>query len=79
MWGGSKMTEKRYNTVEVETTLNKYHNDYRATVGSLKKALENFDDNLHIGVLFDSEMAYTDIIELFEVDKKKNLVIINCE
>ena len=36
-----------------------FENDYKATVGSLKKALENFDDDLPIGVLYDTEMAYS--------------------
>ncbi len=39
--------------------------DYRATVGALKKALENFDDDLPIGILYDSEFAYCDIYEIF--------------
>lgn len=38
--------------------------DYRATVGSLKKALENFDDDLPIGVLFDGGVAYCDIYSI---------------
>jgi len=42
-----------------------FENDYRATVGALKKALENFDDDLPIGVLYDTEMAYSDLYEVF--------------
>lgn len=42
--------------------------DYRATVGSLKKALENFDDDLPIGVLYDTEFAYCDIHEIMLED-----------
>ena len=38
--------------------------DYRATVGSLKKALEGLDDDLPIGILYDTEMAYCDICEI---------------
>ena len=38
--------------------------DYRATVGSLKKALEQFDDDLPIGVLYDTGYAYCDIDEI---------------
>jgi len=38
--------------------------DYRATVGSLKKALEYFDDGLPIGLLYDGECAYCDIHEI---------------
>ena len=39
--------------------------DYRATVGSLKEALNNFDDDLPIGILYDTEFAYCDINEIF--------------
>lgn len=39
--------------------------DYRATVGSLKEALENFNDDLPIGISYDSEFAYCDITEIF--------------
>lgn len=39
--------------------------DYRATVGSLKEVLENFDDDLPIGVLYDGELAYCDIYQIF--------------
>ena len=42
-----------------------FKRDYRATVGSLKEALENFDDDLPIGILYDSEFAYCDINEIF--------------
>ena len=45
-----------------------FENDYRATVGSLKKALENFDDDLPIGVLYDTEMAYSDLHYVFVGD-----------
>ena len=45
-----------------------FENDYRATVGSLKKALENFDDDLPVGVLYDTEMAYSDLYEIFVGD-----------
>lgn len=38
--------------------------DYRATVGTLKEALEGLDDDLPIGVLYDTEFAYCDINEV---------------
>lgn len=55
-------------TVEIEHTDFKnqfgFKKDYRATVGSLKKALEEFDDDLPIGVLYDTGYAYCDIYEI---------------
>ena len=45
-----------------------FKNDYRATIGSLKKALEKFDDDLPVGVLYDTEMAYCDLYEIFVGD-----------
>ncbi|MBP5423005.1 MAG: hypothetical protein J6Y78_11245 [Paludibacteraceae bacterium] len=60
------MSEKRFK-LQQKNFKNKFglENDYRATVGSLKKALENFDDDLPIGVLYDSEMAYCDLHYVF--------------
>ena len=60
------MTEKRFK-INKKNFKNKFgfENDYRATVGSLKKILECFDDDLPIGVLYDSEMAYCDLHEVF--------------
>lgn len=60
------MTEKRI-WIEHKDFKNQFglEKDYRATVGALKKALENFDDDLPIGVLYDSEFAYCDINEIF--------------
>lgn len=60
------MSEKRFD-IKQKNFKNKFgfDNDYRATVGSLKKALENFDDDLPIGVLYDSEMAYSDLYYIF--------------
>ena len=60
------MSEKRI-TIEQTDFKDKFgfKEDYRATVGSLKKALDNFDDDLPIGVLYDSEFAYCDITEIF--------------
>lgn len=59
------MTEKR---IRVKQTDFKdkfgFERDFRATVGSLKKALEEFDDDLPIGILYDSEFAYCDIHEI---------------
>ena len=40
------------------------YGDYRATVGSLKKALECFDDDLPIGVNYDDGYGYCDINEI---------------
>lgn len=52
-----------------------FENDYRATVGSLKKVLENFDDDLPIGVLYDTEMGYSDLHYVFlDDDGLVNLV-----
>ena len=73
------MTEKRYNEIDVEQSLNRWHNDYRATVGSLKKALEDFDDDLSIGVRFDDGYGYAEINQIFELDKKYGLVILDCD
>ena len=60
------MTKKRFK-IKQKSFKNKcgLKNDYRATVGSLKKVLEFFDDDLPIGVLYDSEMAYCDLHEVF--------------
>ena len=60
------MTEKRFR-IKQKDFKNKFgfEDDYRATVGSLKKILEFFDDDLPIGVLYDSEMAYCDLHEVF--------------
>lgn len=64
-----KMSEKRFH-IKQKNFNNKFgfDEDYRATVGSLKKALENFDDDLPIGVLYDSEMAYSDLHYVFVGD-----------
>ena len=60
------MSEKR---IDIKKTNFKdkfgFKDDYRATVGSLKKALECFDDDLPIGVLYDSEFAYCDLHQIF--------------
>lgn len=60
------MSEKRFD-IKQKNFKNKFgfENDYRATVGSLKKVLENFDDDLPIGVLYDGEMAYSDLYYVF--------------
>ena len=60
------MSEKRFK-IKQKNFKNKcgLENDYRATVGALKKILEYFDDDLPIGVLYDSEMAYCDLHEVF--------------
>lgn len=60
------MSEKRFH-IEKKNFKNKFgfENDYRATVESLKKALEQFDDDLPIGVLYDTEMAYSDLHYVF--------------
>ena len=42
-----------------------FKDDYRATVGYLKKALECFYDDLPIGILYDSEFAYCDLHQIF--------------
>lgn len=56
------MSERKFD-IEQKNFKNKFgfENDYRATVGSLKKSLENFDDDLPIGVVYDTEMAYSDL------------------
>lgn len=63
------MSEKRFK-IKQKNFKNKFRfeNDYRATVGSLKKILEQFDDDLPIGVLYDTEMAYCDLHEVFVGD-----------
>lgn len=63
------MSEKKF-YIEQKNFKNKFglKNDYRATVGGLKKALENFDDDLPIGVLYDTEMAYSDLYYIFVGD-----------
>ena len=63
------MSEKRFE-IKQKNFKDKFgfENDYRATVGSLKKALENFDDDLPVGVLYDTEMAYSDLYEIFVGD-----------
>ena len=60
------MSEKRF-YIKQKNFKNRFglENDYRATVGSLKEALENFDDDLPVGVLYDSEMAYSDLYYIF--------------
>ena len=60
------MSEKRF-YIKQKNFKNRFglENDYRATVGSLKEALENFDDDLPIGVLYDTEMAYSDLYYIF--------------
>lgn len=63
------MNEKRF-YIKQKNFKNKFglENDYRATVGSLREALENFDDDLPIGVLYDTEMAYSDLYYIFIAD-----------
>ena len=63
------MSEEKF-YIEQKNFKNKFgfENDYRATVGGLKKALENFDDDLPIGVLYDTEMAYSDLYYIFVGD-----------
>lgn len=63
------MNEKRF-YIKQKNFKNKFglENDYRATVGSLKEVLENFDDDLPVGVLYDSEMAYSDLYYIFVAD-----------
>lgn len=63
------MTEKRF-SIKQKNFRNKFgfENDYRATVGGLKKALENFDDDLPVGILYDTEIAYSDLYEVFVDD-----------
>lgn len=60
------MSDKRFG-IKQKNFKNKFgfENDYRATVGALKKALENFDDDLPIGVLYDGELAYSDLHYVF--------------
>lgn len=60
------MSENRFD-IKQKNFKNKFgfENDYKATVGSLKKVLENFDDGLPIVVLYDSEMAYSDLHYIF--------------
>lgn len=69
------MSEKKIH-IEQKNFKNKFgfEIDFRATVGSLKKALENFDDDLPIGVLYDSEMAYSDLHYVFVCDDLVRLV-----
>lgn len=63
------MSEEKF-YIEQKNFKNKFgfENDYRATVEGLKKALENFDDDLPIGVLYDTEMAYSDLYYIFVGD-----------
>ena len=63
------MSEEKF-YIEQKNFKNKFgfENDYRATVGGLKKALENFDNDLPIGVLYDTEMAYSDLYYIFVGD-----------
>jgi len=63
---GGMMSEKRFE-IKQKNFKNKFglEKDYRATVGGLKKVLENFDDDLPIVVLYDSEMAYSDLHYVF--------------
>lgn len=59
------MTEKRFR-IKQKIFKNKFEfeNDYRATAESLKKILSFFDDDLTIGVLYDSGMTYYDLHEI---------------
>lgn len=63
------MSEQRFE-IKQKNFKNKFglENDYRATVGSLKKALEHLDNDLPIGVLYDTEMAYSDLHCVFVGD-----------
>lgn len=69
------MTEKRFR-IEQKNFENQFGftEDYRATVGSLKKALEQFDDDLPIGILYDTEFAYCDIYEIMCADGLVRLI-----
>lgn len=73
------LNEERFKKQDIPCSKNKYYNDYRATVGGLKKVLEAFDDDLNIGVRFDTGFGYTDINEIFELEEKFGLVILNCD
>ena len=69
------MTEKRIPVEQKEfKELFGFTKDYRATVGSLKKALDGLDDDMTIGVLFDSEMAYCNIHAVLVTDSLVRLV-----
>lgn len=59
------MTEQRI-PIKQKNFKNKFglKRDYRATVGTLKEALEGLDDDLPIGVLYDTEFAYCNINEV---------------
>lgn len=63
------MSERKFD-IEQKNFKNKFgfEIDFRATVGGLKKALENFDDDLPIGVVYDTEMAYSDLYYVFVGD-----------
>lgn len=45
-----------------------FERDYRATVGTLKKALEGLDDDLPIGVNYDGGFGYTDLYKIILED-----------
>lgn len=63
---------------DVKQSKNIHYNDYRATVGGLRKILESLDDDLNIGVAFDGGFGYTDIHKVSFIVEKK-LVILNCD
>lgn len=67
------MTDKKICDVEQKKQLG----CYRATVGSLKKALEKLDDDAPIGVRFDGGLAYTDINKVLLTDR--GLYILDCD
>ena len=50
---------------------------FRPTVRSLKKALENLDDDSFIGVRFDGGYGYTDVQSILLTDK--GLYILDCD
>ena len=69
------MSEKRIKVKQKNfKNLFGFERDYRATVGYLKEALEDFDDDLPIGILYDSEFAYCDIKEIMCRDGLVRLV-----
>lgn len=70
---GNRMTDKQIFIMEQEKKLGYY----RCTVGSLKKALQDLDDDAPIGVRFDGGYAYTDINELLLTES--GLYILNCD
>ena len=72
----NSMSEQRFR-IKQKNFKNRFgfENDYRATVGALKKALENLDDDLPIGVSYDSEMAYCDLHEVF-IDNNDLVILV---